>query len=263
MVSVEGADDRRTGCPSRIVALTVGADLVARLLELIAQDRRVLGLGSSIALLVNLFTFNALLSRLSGAIVARIPVYPRRARVRTSDSATENVTGKGTVSESRNEAIGESPRASRPLLTGLRIEIESCVLSGTSPTAQAARPTALSVAQSQAARMDLRDLRLDENDLASGQTSPTGLSSSVTSSISTLATTVGERSAKSPPASKRPYAFSTQCATVENPDPAHQDRWNASSVPICARGSAKRTLTIFRSDSYVQGWTRRLVRLQP
>ncbi|GAA97730.1 uncharacterized protein L969DRAFT_55402 [Mixia osmundae IAM 14324] len=27
-------------------------------------------------------------------------------------------------------------------------------------------------------------------------------------------------------------AFSTQCATVENPDPAHKDQWNSSSVPI-------------------------------
>ncbi|GAA5999772.1 uncharacterized protein JCM10292_003738 [Rhodotorula paludigena] len=30
----------------------------------------------------------------------------------------------------------------------------------------------------------------------------------------------------------RPYRFATQCATVENPDPAHKDQYGASSVPI-------------------------------
>ena len=34
------------------------------------------------------------------------------------------------------------------------------------------------------------------------------------------------------PRARKPYRFSTLCATVENPNPGHKDQYGASSVPI-------------------------------
>ena len=34
------------------------------------------------------------------------------------------------------------------------------------------------------------------------------------------------------PRSRKPYRFSTLCATVENPNPSHKDQYGSSSVPI-------------------------------
>lgn len=36
----------------------------------------------------------------------------------------------------------------------------------------------------------------------------------------------------SPSFSRKPYRFSTLCATVENPNPSHKDQHGSSSVPI-------------------------------